>query len=86
MSDKSSSSKRLVASFIEFLSEEIEVDDNDPEMVESIDVARQCLRIAYTTTVEDVPDSQAKLLDIFIKHCPSPVSNRISRVLVMFGT
>ena len=80
MSGHSSSRKRLVASFLQFLSDEIEVEGNDSEMVESIDVARQCLRMAYTTTAEDVPVSQIKLLDLFKQNCPPPVSLKLLSV------
>ena len=74
MSGNTNTRKRLVASFLQFLSSELEKEGIDSEMAESIDVARQCLRMAYTTTAEDVPASQTQLIDIFRKHCPPPVS------------
>lgn len=72
MSGHTSTRKRLVASFLQFLNDEIESEGIDSEMAESIDVARQCLRMAYTTTAEDVPASQSNLIDIFRKYCPPP--------------
>ena len=74
MPGQQSDSKRLVAAFLQFLSGELQEEGIDPEMAESIDVARQCLRMAYTATSEDVPSSQIKLKDLFMKHCPPPVS------------
>ena len=76
-------SKRLVAAFLQFLDDEIKSEDTNSEKVESIDVTRQCLRMAYTTTAEDVPASQEKLLDLFTKYCPPPVSGREVKSLIL---
>ena len=73
MASQTNPSKRLVAAFVQFLGDEIESEGIDPEKAESIDVARQCLRMAYTTTAEDVPATQTKLIDVFLKNCPPPV-------------
>ncbi|XP_078484755.1 small glutamine-rich tetratricopeptide repeat-containing protein beta-like [Ciona intestinalis] len=64
--------KRFVASIVQFLEDELNRDGVTPEMAESIDVARQCLHMAYTTTPEDVPSSQNKLLNVFLEACPPP--------------
>nr|CAB3265685.1 RNA polymerase II-associated protein 3-like [Phallusia mammillata] len=64
--------KRLVAAIVEFLENELKRDGVTPDMAESIDVARQCLYMAYATTPEDVPSTQKKLIDIFVEACPAP--------------
>lgn len=66
--------KRLVAAFSQFLEDELKRDGVTHDMIESIDVARQCLLMAYATSSEDVPSTQKKLLDIFVEACPPPVS------------
>jgi len=66
--------KRLVASIVQFLEDELKRDGVTPDMAESIDVARQCLQMAYTLTPEDIPAMEKKLIDVFDEVCPPPVS------------
>uniref|UniRef100_H2YTD6 SGTA homodimerisation domain-containing protein n=1 Tax=Ciona savignyi TaxID=51511 RepID=H2YTD6_CIOSA len=71
--------KRFVASIVQFLEDELKREGVTTEMAESIDVARQCLHMAYTTTPEDVPSNQRRLLDVFLEACPPPVKvNKLS--------
>lgn len=67
-------SRRLIASVLQFLESEIQREDLDDEIKQSVDVSRQCLQSAYTMTSADVPTEQKTLKDIFLAACPAPVS------------
>lgn len=66
-------SRRLIASVLQFLESEIQREDLDDEIKQSVDVSRQCLQSAYTMTSADVPTEQKTLKDIFLAACPAPV-------------
>lgn len=66
-------SRRLIASVLQFLESEIQREDLDDEIKQSVDVSRQCLQSAYTMTSADVPSGQKTLKELFLAACPAPV-------------
>jgi len=58
-------SKRVVASFLQFLEDEMKKETISEEDKQGLEVACQCLQAAYTVTATDVPSTQKKLVDIF---------------------
>lgn len=69
----SSDKVRLIKSVVEFLKDDLTSSDTTPDKAESLEVALQCLRLAYDIEEEIIPDDQSKLIDIFTKAVPQPV-------------
>jgi len=65
----SNNRKLLVASVLKFLQAEIESKKITPDQEESLNVASQCLAMAFNTTPEDAKDLP-DLLDLLSKACP----------------
>merc|ERR1711970_1035403 len=67
--EMSNNRKLLVASVLKFLQSEIESKKITPDQEESLNVASQCLAMAFNTTPEDAKDLP-DLLDLLSKACP----------------
>merc|ERR1712088_1087770 len=65
----SNNRKLLVASVLKFLKSEIDGNKLTPDQEESLNVASQCLAMAFNTTPEDAKDLP-DLLDLLSKACP----------------
>jgi len=69
-------SKRIVASFLQFMDGEMQGDGISDEDKQSIEVICQCLQATYTVTATDVPASQKPLVEIFTDVYPEEVIAR----------
>merc|ERR1711970_789254 len=67
--EMSNNRKLLVASVLKFLKKEIESKKITPDQEESLNVATQCLSMAFNTSAEDAKDLP-DLLDLLSKACP----------------
>ncbi|KAI7693974.1 hypothetical protein SSS_06863 [Sarcoptes scabiei] len=73
MSNQSDTKRRLVASFMKFLSEEMKGDELSSEAKDSIEVTLQCLEEAYKINpVDGTLPSSVPLLEIFAANCNQP--------------
>merc|ERR1711937_303549 len=69
----SNNRKLLVASVLKFLKQEIDSKKITPDQEESLNVASQCLAMAFNTTHEDAKDLPC-LLDLLTKACPDKMA------------
>merc|ERR1711970_1671088 len=67
--EMSNNRKLLVASVLKFLKKEIESKKITPDQEESLNVATQCLSMAFNTSAEDAKDLP-DLIDLLSKACP----------------
>ena len=65
----SNNRKLLVASVLKFLKQEIEGKKITPDQEESLNVASQCLAMAFNTKPEDA-EGLPDLLDLLTQACP----------------
>jgi len=69
----SNNRKLLVASVLKFLKQEIDSKKITPDQEESLNVASQCLAMAFNTTHEDAKDLPC-LLDLLTNACPDKMA------------
>ena len=68
-SEMSNNRKLLVASVLKFLKKEIDSKKITPDQEESLNVASQCLAMAFNTSAEDA-EGLPDLMDVLSKACP----------------
>lgn len=71
-SGTTSEGTRLAFAILRFLKDELSGEENSPDRVESLEVAIQCIKLAYDIEEEDPAVDSPKLLDIFVKAVPPP--------------
>lgn len=70
----SNTSKRIVASFLQFMENEMKSESISDDDKQSIEVICQCLQATYTVTATDVPAAQKPLVEIFTDAYPEPAA------------